>query len=77
MTRHVAPDPASNASVPLPDIQVREVTRYIVTRYFHPYYADGTAFPGSSEVVGEFDSMYRAEEVAEALTAIAAARGSG
>lgn len=51
--------------IPLPEIRVRPVVRYVITRYYHASPADG--LPASSEVLAEVDNELRAEELAEAL----------
>lgn len=56
-------------SVPGPEYRVRPVTRFVVTRFCHPYRAaDGSHYDaGGSEIIGEFDSEIRAGDVAEAM----------
>lgn len=61
--------PYDETNVPGPEYRVRPVTRFVVTRYCHPYQAaDGShGHTGSSEVVGEFDTEQRACDIARAL----------
>lgn len=59
-------------NVPGPEYRVRQVVRYLVTVYFHPYLTkDQKGFPlpieGSSKVIGEFDRDDNAELVREGL----------
>jgi hypothetical protein len=61
----------NETNVPGPEYRVRPVTRFVVTKYFHPFQSeDGKiAFTGSSEVIGLFDNEKQADTVATALAA--------
>lgn len=63
--------PYDETNVPGPEYRVRPVTRFVVTRYCHPYQAaDGShGHTGSSESIGEFANEQRAVDVARAMAA--------
>lgn len=56
-------------NVPGPEYRVRPVVRYVLTRYCHPYRSlDGKhGSSGHSEVIAEFPTEERANEVAKAM----------
>ena len=58
---------AQQHEIPPPEIRVRPVVRYAVTRFFHASPADN--LPSSSEVLTEVDNERNAEEIAAALRA--------
>lgn len=55
-------------NVPLPEYQVRPVTRYVLTRFTHPFIdIAGVEQPGQSSVIAEFGNGEGANDVADAM----------
>lgn len=65
-------------NVPGPEYRVRAVTRFVVTRYNHPYRAsDGShAHEGCSEIIAEVPNDQRAVDIARAMATADAHAGA-